>query len=175
MVNSKKKGSKFERLIGNWFTKWTGYRFERNRAGSGAWHTNKDSTSDITCTDERHAHRCKISIECKCYKEIKFEHILLGNKNCDILRFWEQAQADATRGKKVPILCMRYNSMPANEFFFVVGTELSDSIFNKDIASTPHMIIKASGKHLHIFMASSVIKYVNYKDVHKKAKLSLKK
>lgn len=175
MINSKKKGSKFERQIGAWFTEWTGYKFERNRAGSGAWHSNKDSTSDITCTDEKHAHRCKISIECKCYKDIKFEHILLGNKNCDIIRFWDQAEKDAKRGNKVPILCMRYNSMPAKEFFFVVGPELANSIFNKDIVSTPHMIIFSSGKPLYIFMASSVIKYVDYKDVHKQAKNSLKR
>ena len=70
-MNSKNKGNRFERKIAGFFTKWTGYKFERNRAGSGAWHSNKDSTSDLTCTDERHAHRCKISIECKNYKEIK--------------------------------------------------------------------------------------------------------
>lgn len=118
-MNSKKKGNKFERKIAGFFTKWTGFKFERNRAGSGAWHSNKDSTSDLTCTDERHAHRCKISVECKNYKEIKFEHILLGNKGCDILKFWEQASKDAKRGNKVPILCMRYNSMPAEEFFLL--------------------------------------------------------
>lgn len=94
-MNSKNKGNRFERKIAGFFTKWTGYKFERNRAGSGAWHSNKDSTSDLTCTDERHAHRCKISIECKNYKEIKFEHLLLGNKGCDILKFWEQASKDA--------------------------------------------------------------------------------
>ena len=96
-MNSKNKGNRFERKIAGFFTKWTGYKFERNRAGSGAWHSNKDSTSDLTCTDERHAHRCKISIECKNYKEIKFEHLLLGNKGCDILKFWEQASKDAKR------------------------------------------------------------------------------
>lgn len=171
-INSKKKGSKFERLIGNWFTKWTRYRFERNRAGSGAWHTNKDSTSDITCTDEKHAHRCKISIECKCYKEIKFEHVLLGNKNCDIIRFWEQATEDAKRGKKVPILCMRYNSMPANEFFFVISTELAKLC---NINSKPSMNLVYGDTNLSIYMASSIIKDLDYKKLHKQAKLSLKK
>lgn len=174
MVNSKKKGSKFERTVAKWFESWTGYKFGRT-PGSGSFHQNRDLTSDVNCIDEKHAHRCKISIECKCYKEIKFEHVLLGNKNCDIIRFWDQAKGDAERGKKVPILCMRYNSMPANEFFFVVGSELASSILNKDIISTPNMVINASGKHLYIFMASSVIKHVNYKDVHKQAKLSLKK
>lgn len=174
MVNSKKKGNKFERTVAKWFESWTGYKFGRT-PGSGSFHQNRDLTSDVNCIDERHAHRCKISIECKCYKEIKFEHILLGNKNCDILRFWDQATEDANRGKKVPILCMRYNSMPANEFFFVVGTELYTSIINKDMLSTPYMVISSSGRSLYVFMASSVIKYVNYKDVHKQAKLTLKR
>lgn len=174
MTNSKKKGNRFERTVAKWFEQWTGYKFGRT-PGSGSFHQNRDLTSDVNCIDEKHAHRCKISIECKNYREIKFEHVLLGNKNCDILRFWDQATEDANRGKKVPILCMRYNSMPANEFFFIVGPELAEVIFNKDTTLSPHMIINASGKNLYVFMASSIIKYVNYKDVHKQAKLALKK
>jgi hypothetical protein len=169
-MNSKKKGNKFERKIGAWFTKWTGFKFERNRAGSGAWHSNKDSTSDLTCIDERHAHRCKISVECKNYKEIKFEHILLGNKGCDILKFWEQASKDAKRGNKVPILCMRYNSMPAEEFFFVVGIKLGDLIAQY---VDRVMYIQVPGNTLMVFMASEVLR-TPYKLIHKQAKLILK-
>lgn len=176
IMNSKNKGSRFERKIGAWFTKWTGYKFERNRAGSGAWHSNKDSTSDLTCTDERHAHRCKISIECKNYKEIKFEHLLLGNKGCDILKFWEQASKDAKRANKVPILCMRYNSMPSEEFFFVVGKDLS-SVFYKPLFDKANIMVidvPKIGEILYVFMASDILKNVNYKLVHKQAKLILK-
>ena len=169
-MNSKNKGNKFERKIGAWFTKWTGFKFERNRAGSGAWHSNKDATSDLTCTDERHAHRCKISIECKSYKDIKFEHILLGNKSCDILKFWEQASKDAKRANKVPILCMRYNSMPAEEFFFVVGPELGQIIIPD---TTKVMHINTGNINLLVFMASEVLK-VSYKAIHKQAKLIIK-
>lgn len=170
-INSKNKGSRFERKIGAWFTKWTGFKFERNRAGSGAWHSNKDATSDLTCTDERHAHRCKISIECKNYKDIKFEHVLLGNKSCDILKFWEQATKDAKRANKVPILCMRYNSMPSEEFFFVVDYRL-ESIISQYI--TKSMYIQVPGNTLMVFMASEVLN-VPYKLVHKQAKLITKR
>lgn len=170
-INSKNKGSRFERKIGAWFTKWTGFKFERNRAGSGAWHSNKDATSDLTCTDERHAHRCKISIECKNYKDIKFEHVLLGNKSCDILKFWEQATKDAKRANKVPILCMRYNLMPSEEFFFVVGIELGDIMAEY---VTRVMYIQVPGNTLMIFMASDVLN-VPYKLIHKQAKLIIKR
>lgn len=176
MTNSKKKGNRFERTVGLWFSVWTGYKFERNRAGSGAWHSNKDSTSDITCTDARHAHRCKISIECKSYKDIRFEHVILGNKNCDILRFWKQAKTDADRGGKIPFLCMRYNSMPSSEFFFVMGSELHDLIPGIDkLDKSPNMFIQREGIKLHIYMSSEVEKLLDYKVLHKSVKKLLAK
>lgn len=169
-MNSKKKGSRFELKMSKWFTKWTTYTWNRVPM-SGAWHSNKDAASDITCVDERHAHRCKISVECKNYKEIKFEHILLGNKRCDILKFWAQASKDAKRANKVPVLCMRYNSMPAEEFFFVVDYKLG-SIIAQYI--TKSMYIQVQENTLMVFMASEVLKEVPYKLIHKQAKLILK-
>lgn len=173
-MNSKKKGNKWERVVAKWLTTWTGYKFERNRAGSGAWWSNKDSVSDITCTDEKHAHRCKISVECKSYKDIRFEHVLLGNKNCDIIEFWEQASRDAKRASKVPMLCMRYNSMPKEEFFLVISDDMVEA-FGSVLEET-HMCltIKRINQKLLIFMASDVLKLVDYKKVHKRAKNILK-
>lgn len=169
MANSKKKGNRFELRVSKWFTEWTGFKFGRTPY-SGANHQSRDLSSDIMCQDERHAHRCKISVECKNYKDIKFEHVLLGNKSCDILKFWEQASKDAKRAKKVPILCMRYNSMPANEFFFVVDYKLG-SIIAQYI--TKSMYIQVPGNTLMVFMASEVLK-VPYKMIHKQAKLIVK-
>lgn len=169
MANSKKKGNRFELKISKWFTQWTSYKFGRTPY-SGANHQSRDLASDIMCQDERHAHRCKISVECKNYKEIKFEHILLGNKGCDILKFWEQASKDAKRANKVPVLCMRYNSMPAEEFFFVVDYKLG-SIIAQYI--TKSMYIQVQENTLMVFMASEVLN-VPYKLIHKQAKLILK-
>lgn len=173
-MNSKAKGNKWERAVANWLTTWSGYKFERNRAGSGSWWTNKDSVSDITCTDERHAHRCKISVECKSYKDIRFEHVLLGNKTCDILDFWKQATKDAKRAGKVPILCMRYNSMPRNEFFFVISAEMAIPFYRMMGETYMTLNIKGTGEVLMVFMASKVLELVDYKDVHKEAKNLLK-
>lgn len=173
-MNSKAKGNKWERVVANWLTKWSGYKFERNRAGSGSWWTNRDSVSDITCTDEKHAHRCKISVECKSYRDIRFEHVLLGNKNCDILKFWEQASKDARRAHKVPILCMRYNSMPKNEFFFVISADLVIPFYRLMSETYMTLNIKNTGEILMVFMASKVMELVDYKDVHKEAKNLLK-
>jgi hypothetical protein len=175
MANSKKKGSRFELKVSKWFTKWTSFKFGRTPY-SGANHQSRDLSSDIMCQDERHAHRCKISVECKNYKEIKFEHILLGNKVCDILKFWEQASKDAKRANKVPILCMRYNSMPSEEFFFVVGKKLSSVFYKPLFDKAPIMVIDVPkiGEILYVFMASDILKNISYKLVHKQAKLILK-
>lgn len=172
-MNSKNKGNRFERKMGTWFTKWTGYKFERNRLGSGAWHTNKDAGADITCTDPKHAHRCKLSIECKSYKDIKFEHVLLGNKGCDILKFWDQASKDAKRTGKYPILCMRYNSMPREDFFFVVNSELGDYLTSKFKIEGNFMILTTKEYSLHIFMAHDILS-IPYKQIHNVVKLLLK-
>lgn len=174
-MNSKKKGNKWERVVAKWLTNWSGYTFERNRAGSGSWWSNKDSVSDITCTDEKHAHRCRISVECKSYKDIRFEHVLLGNKTCDIVRFWTQASKDASRAGKVPILCMRYNSMPKDEFFFVVSSKLLSSFTG--VLDSTHMTLHIStiNETLLVFMASNIINKVKYMEVHKLAKAILNK
>ena len=170
MANSKKKGNRFELKVSKWFTEWTKFTFNRTPA-SGAWHSNKDAASDITCVDEKHAHKCKIAVECKSYKDIKFEHVLLGNKHCDILKFWDQAYKDAKRAKKIPILCMRYNSMPSNEFFFVVQPELGE-VINQNIDRC--MTLEYKGIILYIFMASDVLKFTDYKNLHKLCKSLLK-
>lgn len=169
MAQSKRKGNRFELIVSKWFTKWTSFKFNRTPM-SGAWHSNKDAASDITCVDERHAHRCKISVECKSYKEIKFEHLLLGTKTCKILQFWNQACEDAQRAKKVPILCMRYNSMPRDEFFFIVDQRLREQF----LGCPRQMDIYIKGYALSVFMATDVIKHIKYKDIHKRAKSLIK-
>ena len=174
MANSKRKGNKFERVISKWFTDFSGFKFQRVPY-SGANHQNRDLASDVMCCDERHAHRCKLSIECKNYKDIRFEHVLLGNKKCQITQFWAQAWKDAQRAKKVPVLCMRYNSMPKNEFFLIVDCYLAKPFFGQNLRhvmsiNNPDLV----HGNIYVFMASEVIKNVNYKAVHKEAKLSCK-
>ena len=173
-MNSKRKGNRFELFISKWLTKWSGFKFQR-APYSGANHFNRELASDIMCSDPKHQHRCRISVECKSYKDIKFEHILLGNKGCDILKFWDQASKDAKRAHKIPILCMRYNSMPKEDFFFVISSDFSDLF--EPILQKPFFFINLGNKEedsIMVFMASQVIKNIKYQDLHKLAKLKLK-
>lgn len=47
-------------------------------------------------------------------------------KSCKIDSFWNQANRDAERAKKIPVLIMRYNSMPKDEAFFMVNEEVDN-------------------------------------------------
>lgn len=173
-INSKRKGNKFELAISKWLTQWTGYKFQRTPY-SGANHFNRELASDIMCADPKHQFRCKISVECKSYKDIKFEHILLGNKGSEINKFWAQASRDAKRAGKAPILCMRYNAMPKNEFFFVISAEYALPFYK--LMSEPHFSITLGddeGSLLLVFMASKVLANVSYKELHKIIKERLK-
>ena len=71
---------------------------------------------------------------------------------------------------------MRYNSMPSEEFFFVVGKKLSSVFYKPLFDKAPIMVIDVPkiGEILYVFMASDILKNVSYKLVHKQAKLILK-
>ena len=169
MANSKKKGSRFELKVSKWFTEFSGYKFQRVPY-SGANHVTRALASDLMGSDQNHAHRCKISVECKSYQDIRFEHVLLGNKRCKIIQFWNQASNDAKRAKKIPILCMRYNSMPREEFFFIVDCRLI-KVFNTNRLEHSLTLKGKDIPTLYVFMASEVLSNINYNDIHKEAKL----
>lgn len=173
-MNSKRKGNRFELAVSKWLTSWSGFKFQRTPY-SGANHFNRELASDIMCADPKHQFRCMISVECKSYKDIKFEHILLGNKGCDINKFWDQASRDAKRAHKAPILCMRYNAMPKGEFFFVISAKYAEAFWK--IISEPYFSITMGnddGDVLLVFMASKVLNGVSYKELHKLIKSTFK-
>jgi len=175
MANSKKKGNRFERVVAKFFTDWSGFKFGRT-PGSGSFHNNRDLGSDLICNDDKHKNRCCISIECKNYQDIRFEHVLLGNKRCKIFDFWKQASRDAKRTKKFPILCMRYNSMPRGEFFFVVDAFIASVIIT---TKTQNRMMTINAPELpttlYVFMASDIKKHISYKDMHKQLRKDIKK
>ncbi len=186
MANSKKKGNRFERVVAKFFTEWSGFNFGRT-PGSGSFHNNRDLGSDLICNDDKHKNRCCISIECKNYQDIRFEHVLLGNKRCKIFDFWKQASKDAKRTKKFPILCMRYNSMHKGEFFFVIDEKVAASLLKiQDLSnnpikrlmtiSAPELIqLKPVTLTLYVFMASEIKSSISYKKLHKLLRKDIKK
>ena len=167
-INSKKKGNKNERNLCNWWKDWSGLEFSRVPASGGLrWKNTDNICGDIIMTDERHSRRFPFSIEAKAYKDIRFEHLVLGNKKIKIIEFWNQAKEDALRGNKIPILFMRYNGMPASTWFTVLN-ESTYKVFLKylDKNHKHQPIIKISfedGENIYI-LNSDDLSTVNYKE-----------
>lgn len=178
-TNSKKKGNRFERDVCKFFKEWTGYEFSRTPASGGLrWHKKDDIVSDVICTDEKHSHRFTLAIECKSYKEIKFEQMLLGNDSCKINHFWEQASRDAERAKKLPMLIMRYNNMPKGEAFVMFDKQVANSILkNQELWSNlkkPRLAIQFDLENVFYVFLLTDLKNLDYQKTHKVFKAILK-
>ena len=124
-VNGKKKGSKNERNLAKWWQNWSGLEFTRVPASGGLrWNKTDNITGDLICADQKSSRRFPFSIEAKSYNDIRFEHLILGNKKVKVLEFWKQSKEDAERGNKVPILFLRYNGMAASTWFTIVTMDV---------------------------------------------------
>jgi len=120
MSNGKRKGNKAELLAAKWFQAWTGMDFQRvPQSGGLRWQKADNISGDIICADYDHNREFPFSIEVKSYQNINFEHFIIGMKSNKILPFWRQAEADAERAERIPLLFMRYNGMEAKTFFVV--------------------------------------------------------
>lgn len=172
-VNSKNKGNRFEREICKVFKKWTGYEFSRVPASGGLrWKKADNITSDVICTDPKHAHRFQFSVECKNYKDLKFDHLLLEKKSCKIFQFWQQVTSDAKRANKLPMLIMKYNGMPKEEAFVVFHVDVGFLLlkeYSKQLKK-PYMTIKIKSGLLYVFMLSDIVSNIDYKDMYKAIK-----
>lgn len=132
MSNSRAKGSKNERELSKWWQKWSGLEFSRVPASGGLrWQKKDDITGDLICTDPRRSRRFPFSIETKFYKDINFEHLILGNKKQKIIEFWEQAKEDGARANRIPILFMRYNMMPKATWFVAMETRVFKELYKQ--------------------------------------------
>tara|TARA_R110000772_G_scaffold96765_2_gene195677 strand:+ start:300 stop:830 length:531 start_codon:yes stop_codon:yes gene_type:complete len=169
-INSRSKGSKNEREVSKLFETWTGFPFTRVPSSGGLGWKTSNSVGDIICTDEKHSRFFSFAIEAKFYKEIKFEHLINGNKNSDIIKFWEQSTRDANQVNKMPLVTMRYNGMKKNLHFIIIQTPYLEYLDIK----TPSGKLSYS-KDYNFTIISSVDWFnTEYKIIHKQTKKYLK-
>lgn len=175
-INSRSKGSKNERELCKFFQDWTSYEFARVPASGGLrWKNTQNTVGDIICTDNFHSRRFKLTIETKFYKDINFEHFILGNKNVKLNEFWEQAKDDGIRSNKIPIVFMRYNNMPKQTWFVMASIELFNEIYLDLNGKFDYgrISIIDNGDPRIIFNSNDLLR-TNYKQIHKMVKKLLK-
>lgn len=64
-----------------------------------------------------------VLIECKFYKDLTFSALVTSNSGL-IARFWDKAQEQARQNKKLPMLILKQNQMPALVGLDAVGAEV---------------------------------------------------
>lgn len=178
MANSRNKGNKNEREVAKLWNAWTGKEFTRIPSSGGLrWNRTHNTTGDLICADEKHSRYFTFSIECKFHKEINFQHLILPNKSVKIIEFWNQAVEDSERAKRIPILFMRYNGMPANFHFVVLSEGYYNAILSKRLPT--HRLMKLYGMPEaasdFVILASDDLFQLDYTELHKINKRWLKK
>ena len=170
-INGKRKGNKSERELAKWWQGWSGIEFSRvPQSGGLRWQKTDDIAGDIIPTDKKGTRRFPFSIESKSYKDLRFEHIILGNKNVKILEFWEQAKSDALRSIKYPILFLRYNGMKKSTWFVMLRYEEFKFNSNIDKIEYPYFDLYIEKERVIIMNSNDLLK-TDYQTFIKKLKI----
>lgn len=168
-INSRAKGARNERKICKVFEDWTGYEFNRTPASGGLrWKKTDNIVGDLICSEPNIIF--PFSIEVKAYEEINFEHLLY-LKDSKIEKFWEQAKADSERGRKVPLLLMRYNGLPSDLYFLVMHL-IDFKKFHKKLKL--EFTYCKLPKHKIVILNSNTLFKADYKSIEKIAKNLIK-
>lgn len=172
-INSRKKGSKTERLVAKLIEDWTGKKFARTPSSGGLQWKASMAKGDVVCTTE--GHFFPFCLEVKNYRNINFEHLLYNPKGSDILKFWEQASRDATLAKKVPMLLMRYNGLPRNLFFIVIPTNFISGAVKHNL-KLDGILLNYQAKELNLTICKSTDFFnIPYSQLRKYTKQWLKR
>lgn len=170
------KGNRGQRKAVDCLRKWARKKFKSSAQYGGGGYNLDPHKGDILCDTE--GHYFPFTVEVKNYKEINFCQLLQPKlKNVLILDFWAQCEGDAQRCKKVPMLMMRFNGLPADFFFIVITSEfyarLNMLTRALNCRKTLEFWDKDKGAALMI-MPSNEFFRMNYKEVKLEARKYLK-
>lgn len=129
-INSRRKGAKAEREAAKVLKQWTGKTFAKTPASGGLNWKKSNVAGDVVCTKE--GHYFPFCVEVKAHAKIDFAHLLQpGIKNVDILDFWNQANRDALKANKEPMVMMRYNGLPKQFYFVIISQSTAKTLHEK--------------------------------------------
>lgn len=121
-INQKQKGNRNELMVTKLLTEWTGHEFTRiPQSGGLRWQNTANICGDVISADP--SFTFPYSVETKALKSIGFryeealERPITLRVNSVIYSIFAQAELDAYRSNKRPMLLIRHNEMPAREYF----------------------------------------------------------
>lgn len=130
-INSKAKGSDYERKIAKLLSDWFGEEFHRVPASGGLrWGTDNRVVGDITTSPDS---KFPFTVECKKREGWDFEQVLKGTG--EVEQWWEQSSRDGERASLLPIVIFSKNFAPN---YLMMEQEVFDKIlYHKGQKSNP--------------------------------------
>jgi len=123
-INSSRKGAKAERALSKILTEWVGVEFQRvPRSGGLRWSSGLMITGDTIPSDPRWLVRFPFSIESKVRDSVVFQHLIM-DQNSEIADFYFQAESDADRVDKIPLVFFRYDRMEKGLYFNILPIDV---------------------------------------------------
>lgn len=136
-INQKLKGNANEAALARIMTEWTGHEFVRvPRSGGLRWKNSVNVCGDLISTDKNFdfpfsietKHLNSIGID---YRNISVKNKIPLRRNSVIYSIFNQAQMDADRSFKEPMLVIRQNFMPIDEYIVFFHISIERVIINK--------------------------------------------
>lgn len=124
---SRLKGNRNQAVLAKLLTTWTGWEFKSTPRSGGMHALAEFCCGDVMCVSREFIF--PFSVETKHYKIVGSPNgSMFFRKNSIMLTFWKQAQTDADRAKKKPMLVVRKNRMPKGEYYVCLPITLEDKI-----------------------------------------------
>jgi Holliday junction resolvase len=129
-INTKAKGSQFERIVADILGKWAGMEFTRvpSSGGIGWKDGNVDLIGDITPKDRTQSF--VFTVECKASKKIIQPTFGRLYKSAQMQKFMEQAAKEAVHAGKYPLLIVKADGMRKKDYLVGISTELLKLLSN---------------------------------------------
>lgn len=126
-INSKNKGNRNEVVAAKWLEKWTGEGFARTPSSGGLrWGADAAfACGDVVCKNQNFDF--KFAIETKHLKAVEFKAYL--SKRSKVYTIFQQAQRDADRAGKLPMLMLRTNGMDVGKFHIFMRSREMTAFF----------------------------------------------
>ena len=131
-INSKRKGNDNEWHLSKALTTWVGTPFGRVPSSGGLrWQGESRFIGDVVAQDE--TFKFPFTIETKSYNKLVLKN---GKFSKLILKFWSQCLEDCKRSSKLPMLVVRENNMPSNDWyvFFKLDDLVNDCVNKKEMS-----------------------------------------
>lgn len=110
-INSKNKGSEFERKVAKMLTEWSGQEYHRTpMSGALHWKNDKRVVSDIVPPQDLVDRGWPFSLECKKVEDAQWEFsAFIEGTSMTLKDHWKQCYEDAQREQMIPLLIFSKN------------------------------------------------------------------